>query len=848
MARQTFNDGSSGDVVIRSGPPASGGGGGGSSGGGGGNRVGASGNFGGPSAKTKARRREALRQHREQQAKEKADALARAQEEARYQTRQQLLAGLSQRHGIFRAELDKTSAVRAEHLKQSLEHEISSARRQHADERSERWQLYLITKEKSEIDELIARKTAEFTARNAAALSFDGHDPLTRTMSDYLMRLEQFGEALNNGHQIWENAYSAAHDSRLLSAQIAALTEKSTALTAYHAEQTIAWREREAVWERHRQIAEQRDARIRFKQQADEDARVERVRQANTLSLPANSFAAGGLVLSPGGVIVAQEAAAAIERAIQTGFDTLTDFARIAARTGPVFVTAFIYSPTLGDGELTPEQRNRFLNAVAVPAQTLGLHDRHELQAIADAGGSVEVDARLKLTTGPEGNAVIAASTGGDLDSWVPVVNAVLDPLTGVYNADVPGAPPRHLVFTPDAAPDSTMANQPRLAATEPQVLDIPSGVDLRIQDCIVCVPGLEPIYLSYSVQPMGAGVVTGTGQPASADWWKGATQANGVTIPDQIGNQFRGREFKSFEGFDADLWRALGELQSLIAPFDEVNKKRIERGYRPYAPESTWVGENREFELRYQERPEFWSDPYNLDKVRIKAPNSPGGWLGIVPALVPWPIPPASSWKPLVPPGSEHLGSTTSPITPTTPVVYPGSPAIPVLPENETFPAVDEGEIGANIPGFPGEMELPSPDVLFLDRRDDPGVATGVGQSVSGVWLGDAARGEGAPIPAHIADQLRSREFRNFHGFRRAFWRAIAADPELRVQFTPIDLHLMKYGKAPLAHLPDRNGGRTKFEIHHVVEVAQGGAVYEMDNLVLMTPKRHIELHRKGN
>jgi hypothetical protein len=90
--------------------------------------------------------------------------------------------------------------------------------------------------------------------------------------------------------------------------------------------------------------------------------------------------------------------------------------------------------------------------------------------------------------------------------------------------------------------------------------------------------------------------------------------------------------------------------------------------------------------------------------------------------------------------------------------------------------------------------------------------------------------------------------EFRNFHGFRRAFWRAVAADVELRAQFTPIDLHLMKMGKAPFSLPEDRNGGRIKFEIHHLVEVAQGGAVYDMDNLVVMTPKRHIDFHGKGN
>ncbi|MNQ71341.1 Pyocin-S1 [compost metagenome] len=342
--------------------------------------------------------------------------------------------------------------------------------------------------------------------------------------------------------------------------------------------------------------------------------------------------------------------------------------------------------------------------------------------------------------------------------------------------------------------------------------------------------------------------MVTGTGQQGTKDWWSSATQPVGAAIPALIGEQFRGREFNSFEAFDEALWRTLGEHRELVLPFDELNKKRIEQGFAPYAPKSTWVGENREFELRYQERPEFWTDPFNLDQISIKVPNSAEGWIGVVPAVVPWPIPPASSWKPLVPPGSEQLGSTTSPITPIDPLVYPGSPAIPVLPPNETFPAVDEGEIGASIPGYPGDMELPSPDALFRDRRDDPGVGSGLGKAVSGLWLGEAARGLGAPIPSQIADQLRSQEFRNFHGFRRAFWKAVEADPVLKAQFLPFDLHLMRRGKAPIALLPDRNGGRVKFEIHHLEEVAQGGAVYDMDNMVVMTPKRHIKLHGKEN
>jgi hypothetical protein len=842
---QRFNDGTSGDVVIRSGPPASGGGSGGGFGGGGGNRVGASGNFGGPSARTISLRRKANRERDAKAAKDRADAAAHAQEQVRIQTRQQLLSGLAQRHSVFRTEVDQRFAVRAEQTMTSLEREISAMREPGVGVPiTERWQLHAIDKQKSLIDGLIARKTAELNEKNGVARSFDGHDPLTRTTDDYLARLGQFGDALVSGNQIWESAYSAAHESRLLSTQINALHDKSAALVKDHA----VWVERLAAWAKLTQVAEQRDAHIRFKQQADEDVRVERVRQANTLTVPTISVASGGMVFTPDGVRVAQEVAAMLEKATEIAIDLLTDVGKIALRTGPVFVTAMVHSPTLGNGELTPEQRNRMLHAIGVPAQTLNLYDRQELQTIADERGSVEAEYRLKPIAVPEGTAIVVIGTGGKIDSRVPVVNAALDPLTGLYTAEIPGSPTRHVQFTTEATSQTTISGQDRLTVMEPQVQDRPAGVDLRIQDCIVCVPGLPPTYLSFSVPPMGTGVVTGTGQPVTTHWWKPITQTVGTVLPTQIADQFRGREFTSFDAFDEAMWRTIGEQQVLSAQLDEVNKKRLEQGFAPYAPKSTWVGENREFELRYQERPEFWSDPFNLDQISIKTPNSVGGWLGIVPAVVPWPIPPASNWKPLVPPGSEHLGSTTSPITPTDPLIYPGSPAIPVLPPIETFPAVDEGEIGANIPGCPGDMELPSSDVLFRDRRDDPGVASGIGLSVSGVWLGDAARGEGAPIPSQIADQLRGKEFANFHQFREAFWKEVAADNNLSAQFSATNLRFMRKGTAPFPSTNDQYGGRVKFELHHQSEIAQGGAVYDMENIVVMTPRRHVFVHKGGN
>ena len=876
MAQNTFNDGSSGSVVIRSGPPASSGGSGSGFGGGGG----VSGGFGGTSKKKQKARKRALAAHRQAQESQRAEAVARAQaeavartqaeaasaqaeaahaqaeaarahaaaaqaqEQARQQALVQFLANLSQRHNAIRAAVDSLFAERTRQLAPLLEREILASRRPPNSDGSERYQLYGITKEKNEIDGLLARKTADFNAKNTVARSFDGHDPLTRTSNDYLTRLGQFGQALNDGHLIWENAYNAAHEARLLETQINALRDRSAALARHHAEQTVVWRKREAIWEAQRKFVEQREARVRYKQQVDEDARVTRLKQAHTFSVPMASVAT---FLTQTGSLVAEGATKLIEAAVQKAVSQLS-LTLLVPQPTTVLIFAAVYSPTLGNGELTPEQRRRLFQSVAVPVQTLGLSDEQALRSIADSGGSVEMPYRLKTEPVADGTAVIVVATGNKIGSQVPVINAVLDPQTGHYTAQVPGSPTRQLQFTADIPVKQTASTQARVAVLPPLTQNLPSGADLRIQDCIICLPGLAPMYLSFSPPPMGSGIVTGTGQTATANWWKQSTGATGAAIPSQLGDQLRGREITSFRAFDEALWRTLGEQPALTEQFDEVNKKRVEKGFAPYAPKSTWVGERREFELRFQESAEAGANPFNLDRISIATPQSANGRRGVLPSIQPWPVPPVGigTWTPLVPPGTEQLGSTTTPIAPSPPVVYPGQPVIPILPANETFPAVDEGQVGASIPGFPADMELPSPDVLFLDRRDDPGVATGIGQDVTGIWLGEAARTSGAPIPKQIADRLRGREFANFHRFREAFWRSVADDPVLRFQFSQRNLVRMQEGISPFPPVVDQRGGRKTFELHHDIEVASGGAVCGIDNILVITPNRHIQLHQE--
>ncbi|MFL6609138.1 MAG: pyocin, partial [Pseudomonas sp.] len=79
-------------------------------------------------------------------------------------------------------------------------------------------------------------------------------------------------------------------------------------------------------------------------------------------------------------------------------------------------------------------------------------------------------------------------------------------------------------------------------------------------------------------------------------------------------------------------------------------------------------------------------------------------------------------------------------------------------------------------------------------------------------------------------------------------FWRAVAADEELSQQFNSSNVVKMRNGVAPRAITSEVIGGRGTFELHHHIRVTDGGDVYGMDNLFVLTPRRHIKLHGAKN
>jgi len=52
--------------------------------------------------------------------------------------------------------------------------------------------------------------------------------------------------------------------------------------------------------------------------------------------------------------------------------------------------------------------------------------------------------------------------------------------------------------------------------------------------------------------------------------------------------------------------------------------------------------------------------------------------------------------------------------------------------------------------------------------------------------------------------------------------------------------------GKAPFSSKSEWVGKSVKFEIHHKIFISQGGESFDIDNIYIITKKRHKGIHRK--
>ncbi|HEX8617173.1 MAG TPA: RHS repeat-associated core domain-containing protein, partial [Thermoanaerobaculia bacterium] len=129
-------------------------------------------------------------------------------------------------------------------------------------------------------------------------------------------------------------------------------------------------------------------------------------------------------------------------------------------------------------------------------------------------------------------------------------------------------------------------------------------------------------------------------------------------------------------------------------------------------------------------------------------------------------------------------------------------------------------------------------------ERRRSPGSVVGGEELpiIGGDWL-RGSHGNAGRIPRQVAEKLRGRTFASFDEFRREFWMTVGNDPTLSAQFSKENVAAMKKGLAPVAVKSQQLGEQRSYILHHVTPIQQGGGVYDLNNLVVVTPRYHKEI-----
>ncbi|OCA55369.1 Colicin-E7 [Photorhabdus namnaonensis] len=131
--------------------------------------------------------------------------------------------------------------------------------------------------------------------------------------------------------------------------------------------------------------------------------------------------------------------------------------------------------------------------------------------------------------------------------------------------------------------------------------------------------------------------------------------------------------------------------------------------------------------------------------------------------------------------------------------------------------------------------------DPLGLSRCS-AGAATGNGKSITNKWL-KGSHGNAGLFPASIAEKMKGKTFKSFDDFRETFWKEVAKDPHLSQEFSKSNITRMLDSKAPISHNTQWNGKNRSYVLHHRTPIQHGGGVYDMDNILIVTPKYHLDV-----
>ncbi|MDR2315273.1 MAG: S-type pyocin domain-containing protein [Pseudomonas sp.] len=357
------------------------------------------------------------------------------------------------------------------------------------------------------------------------------------------------------------------------------------------------------------------------------------VRAANTYSTSGSTALISSVVLTAAGTVSSNIPLFSLRTVLGTAIGALEDYA-IAVGSGFIAgVSALLYSPRLGNGEL-PDRYS-----LQTPLSDLSPHVSTALATIEAMSSTAEIPYRFSSRTTADGSSEIfvVKADGGPVPFEVRVLTASFDAQRNIYTATTPDSPPRILTWTPISKPEDSSTSLPseqkppttypgaELLPVEIRVDSYPDIADANLDDYIVVFPadsGLPPIYTMFRDRREDPGTASGYGPQVDESWSKGASTGKGAPIPMQVADLLRGRNFPNWRAMREAIWRAIGNDEMLSKQFSRVNISRMSKGLAPYIPKNARVGKRSVIELHHKILISQGGEVYNVENIFLTTPS----------------------------------------------------------------------------------------------------------------------------------------------------------------------------------------------------------------------------------
>lgn len=474
-----------------------------------------------------------------------------------------------------------------------------------------------------------------------------GHDPLTHKAQDSSHKgFELIGRrggqrAYRNAIAKWNVSYAAAYEAKFLAEQIKLMDARLASLNHTIAEtnaraaaaaqartqaeakrvaeerarlatevQRLAAAEKAAAQAKARARAR---AKAKAKRVAAQKARIaaeaQRIAQEQALRkvlasgafpIPGAAAAAGPVfTLTGGSLAISPKATLAIQAALRAAVAMAVESLTAVAAPTLAGFAALLYSPKLANGEL-PERY-----AFSTPLSELAPIQHHDLQAIAAAGGVVDLPVRLTSQAAVDGQSeILVINTDGVTHpSKVRVLPVTYNAQQNLYTATTEDTPPRTLTWTPVVQPGNSSTALPAEPPAPPaytgasvtpavgRIDPFPEITQNSFDDYVFVFPidsGLPPLYVMFRNRREDPGVALGSGTPVSGIWLDAVSEGQGAPIPFQIADQLRGREFRNFRKFRETFWKAVANDPDLAQQFDPGSLAHMKKGYGAFVKKQT--------------------------------------------------------------------------------------------------------------------------------------------------------------------------------------------------------------------------------------------------------------------